>query len=83
MTYENGKSDWFSFEADTLAKRIDFQNFQDTTALKYPFHYKTLNNKRFEFKAVFKGDTLHFKTKTKRIKDDRLMSTGIKWIRDL
>jgi hypothetical protein len=83
VTYENGKSDWFSFEADTLAKRIDFQNFQDTTALKYPFHYKTLNKKRFEFKGVLKGDTLHFKTKAKFIKDYKLTSMGIKWIPDL
>ena len=34
VTYENGKSDWFSFEADTLAKRIDFQRYDDTTAAK-------------------------------------------------
>ena len=32
VTYENGKSDWFSF--DTLAKRIDFQRYDDTTAAK-------------------------------------------------
>ncbi len=82
VTYENGKSDWFSFEADTLAKRIDFRGYLDSTGLKYPFYYKTINNKRFEFNGVFKGDTLHFKTKAKFRKDYRLTATGIKWITD-
>jgi hypothetical protein len=82
VTYENGKNDWFSFEADTLAKRIDFQRYQDTTGIKYPFQYKTKDNKRFEFNGIFKGDTLHFKTKAKFIKDYRLKATGIQWITD-
>lgn len=82
ITSENGYGANYSFEADTLARTIQFYPFRGDSTDLYHFTYKKVSNKTFVFEGTHKDDTIWMKTTSKTLKDYQLTAQRFKWITD-
>lgn len=82
ITAENGYGANYSFEADTLARTIQFYPFRGDSTDLYHFTYEKLPNKAFVFEGIHKSDTIWMKTTSKTLKDYQLTAQRFKWITD-
>jgi len=83
IEFEEAKDERFKFTIDSVAKTIQYRDHADEKAPWHEIRYQQIDKDKFQFKGVFKNDTIIAKTTIKRLEDYRLMSKKGSWLVDL